>query len=1051
MSETSQSYSSQGSPSDGADAPARGPLPPPPLREGFGAYPPVVAPAPVASGATLEYQGHGAGMLAFQAPAAPPVVPPGGVIYKVDSSRATFGELRRDTKSIFGAVIIGISKLLRVRLPGSVNDPNVQSLRPFEVAAVELPQDVRDRMAPALRDLAGVGFDVERPICHAIVDLFNNSRLYVVAVPREDGRALGRVFVRTEGASVPPKTHFYTDLLTGLGDGRFVWTTGAKATCKAPDGIAVHRHVAAPPAELWAFHEREIAALEAGGRVKRAVARAEVVELIESHHARVRDFHLARRLFSPLTEADRQNATAIDAAYGRAAAGGSAYPEVLAEMERLQKKSGGWVGGVMVLVVSLLVFIGAGLPGAGGSFGDKESRSWEALLLLVPILLFHELGHYLAMRIFGYRNVRMFFIPFLGAAVTGQNYSAPGWKKAIVSLMGPIPGIAVGTVLAIAGMVMNHAMLMKVALMTLILNGFNLLPVLPLDGGRVVQTLFFSRHYALDVAFRALAAVALLGLSAAFGDRVFMMIGIVMLLGLPIALRQGRVAAQLRREGLAPPVSDATTIAPGTAEAIIGRVKASFPKIANASNKSVAENSLAVYEAVCNRPPGWGATIGFSLLHGGAIVVALVMAMLVAVAQPRGGLRGLAGLARMRQTEPANKLALTDIARVDGPVAAGRPTARRTVYANFPKPEAARAAFEDLRSQVGAGESLQRFGQTLMVSLSAADDAARRRWLAALEGRTREVAVDGGEMFGGMGMSLSCVAPDAATATRIEEEASAYLGMPDRYNLVAPWTPGDARTADERARHDTARRTYLRLQSAGSRAFDDPAARAIGRKISAASRRGDRAEMESLQRQQAVLHKAARDLEIQRVRDGVDGGGVDPFVVDAYVAMSAARPGAADSVDDDEAGDDAPGGDGAGGDPFDDPRHQIMAARMGQFAPIAPRPRALAKAAATTTPTATPTAAPTTRTATGSGEARLPRTIEPPAAVLAAGERRFASHFGSVHREGTRVRFAYVSFVDPTFGAPALVRWLSDRGVSGVKYEFPLPRSGEGADEVEGE
>src|SRR4051812_15229775 len=80
-----------------------------------------------------------------------------------------------------------------------------------------------------------------------------------------------------------------------------------------------------------------------------------------------------------------------------------------------KKKGGGGVGGLMVLVVSILVFIGVGLPGSASSPGDKGSRSWEALALLVPILLFHELGHYLAMRIFGYRNVRMFFIPLLGA------------------------------------------------------------------------------------------------------------------------------------------------------------------------------------------------------------------------------------------------------------------------------------------------------------------------------------------------------------------------------------------------------------------------------------------------------------------------------------------------------------------------------------------------------------------------------------------------------------------------------------------------------------
>ena len=66
---------------------------------------------------------------------------------------------------------------------------------------------------------------------------------------------------------------------------------------------------------------------------------------------------------------------------------------------------------------------------------------------LIPILLFHEFGHYVAMRVFGYQDLRMFFIPLFGAAVSGRHYNVPGWKKAIVSLAGPVPGIGLGVAL----------------------------------------------------------------------------------------------------------------------------------------------------------------------------------------------------------------------------------------------------------------------------------------------------------------------------------------------------------------------------------------------------------------------------------------------------------------------------------------------------------------------------------------------------------------------------------------------------------------------------
>ena len=42
------------------------------------------------------------------------------------------------------------------------------------------------------------------------------------------------------------------------------------------------------------------------------------------------------------------------------------------------------------------------------------------IIILVVVLLFHEAGHYVAMTAFGYRDVKMFFIPLVGAAVSGR-------------------------------------------------------------------------------------------------------------------------------------------------------------------------------------------------------------------------------------------------------------------------------------------------------------------------------------------------------------------------------------------------------------------------------------------------------------------------------------------------------------------------------------------------------------------------------------------------------------------------------------------------------
>ena len=48
---------------------------------------------------------------------------------------------------------------------------------------------------------------------------------------------------------------------------------------------------------------------------------------------------------------------------------------------------------------------------------DKNISYMAALLV---VLLIHELGHFFAMRLFNYTNVKLFFIPLLGAYVSGK-------------------------------------------------------------------------------------------------------------------------------------------------------------------------------------------------------------------------------------------------------------------------------------------------------------------------------------------------------------------------------------------------------------------------------------------------------------------------------------------------------------------------------------------------------------------------------------------------------------------------------------------------------
>ena len=127
--------------------------------------------------------------------------------------------------------------------------------------------------------------------------------------------------------------------------------------------------------------------------------------------------------------------------------------------------------------------------------------SWLAVAILVSVIFIHESGHFLMMKRFGYKGVNMTFIPFVGAYVSGTATNLSQRNKIWVLLAGPLPGIVIGCVLMFLAHEWQEPLYQKVALPFLLLNLFNLLPVIPLDGGQFFQTLFFSGSRYVQLGF----------------------------------------------------------------------------------------------------------------------------------------------------------------------------------------------------------------------------------------------------------------------------------------------------------------------------------------------------------------------------------------------------------------------------------------------------------------------------------------------------------------------------------------------------------------------
>jgi Zn-dependent protease len=140
------------------------------------------------------------------------------------------------------------------------------------------------------------------------------------------------------------------------------------------------------------------------------------------------------------------------------------------------------------------------------------SANWILLLILTGIVIFHELGHFLAMKIYHYKDLGIFFIPLLGAYASGTKREVSQKQSAIILLAGPMPGIIIGIVLFLITnneSYQTFGLLRSTAGLLMFLNILNLLPIYPLDGGQLLNRLFLDESKMIGKIFVIISAIAL--------------------------------------------------------------------------------------------------------------------------------------------------------------------------------------------------------------------------------------------------------------------------------------------------------------------------------------------------------------------------------------------------------------------------------------------------------------------------------------------------------------------------------------------------------------
>jgi Zn-dependent protease len=159
-------------------------------------------------------------------------------------------------------------------------------------------------------------------------------------------------------------------------------------------------------------------------------------------------------------------------------------------------------GGLLALKAkSLLVWLKVAWLGkfalTGLSMGamvwfEAQRGGFAFAIGFVLLILVHEMGHAFAIRRAGLQAGWPVFIPFFGAMIALKEMPNSRSEEAAIAYGGPLFGTLASVVLAALYFLTDARFLLALAYTGFILNLFNLIPISPLDGGRIAQA--FSRR-----------------------------------------------------------------------------------------------------------------------------------------------------------------------------------------------------------------------------------------------------------------------------------------------------------------------------------------------------------------------------------------------------------------------------------------------------------------------------------------------------------------------------------------------------------------------------
>lgn len=111
---------------------------------------------------------------------------------------------------------------------------------------------------------------------------------------------------------------------------------------------------------------------------------------------------------------------------------------------------------------------------------------WPYAAGFVLLIFVHEMGHALALKQQGIPAGAPVFIPFVGAVIAMRGMPRDAWVEAVVGIGGPLLGTVGAIGCLVAAFVTDSPLMFALSAAGFLINLFNMIPISPLDGGRVV-------------------------------------------------------------------------------------------------------------------------------------------------------------------------------------------------------------------------------------------------------------------------------------------------------------------------------------------------------------------------------------------------------------------------------------------------------------------------------------------------------------------------------------------------------------------------------------